>query len=43
MAPDERAPEAEDQPRGTMALLLGYLLLIAVMWGFTYWLLLDWG
>lgn len=33
----------EEKPRGTLTILLLFLLLIAAMWGFTFFLLLDRG
>ena len=36
------APE-DHQPRGTLAVLMAFLLLIVVLWSFTFFLLMDRG
>lgn len=33
--------EAEEQPRGTFLLMLLYLLLVAALWGFVYYTLIE--
>lgn len=45
MSADQEPTSAaeEHQPTGTMTILLLFLVLMAVMWGFTYLLLLDRG
>ncbi len=43
MAPKKQEPDQSEQPKGTLAIVLGYMVTIIVLWSWVYLTLLERG